>query len=609
MLLGNGGNGTPIRRIFTMLAMFAVLGMLVNWVWVIRTNSPTSFIAPYGSEIPNVLPADPHPIQRLMLEADQKVLTIERTRSRTFSETVTRYRKKYGRHPPPGFDKWYRFARERGIWNVDDFDQIWHDLRPYWRYSPKELRRLVRGICNEERKVAHLSCFTLRNGKVTPSDQDWRATEFKKMLEVIKGYLPDMDIAMNRMDQPRVIVPWEDMQAALKVEESSRALPSIDKVRNEFTKIDLTEEENAEEGPLPTGEWFGMKTDNYMDLANVACPPESYARNPDTMSRKAVEATYKLESGFVKNFNLSSDLCTVGPIIKDKHGFLFSPSSVSASNKLIPIFGECKVNINSDILFPANMYYKNDPRYVYNPSGDIPWPQKSPTSFWRGITSGGVQTPENWRNLHRHRFVLLSNSTELSLSSTNTTIFSPITNSFTSSWSPVEFVKKHLDAAFPRIIWCVPDVDCAWLKTFLSTVPKVKLTDTFRHKFLPDIDGHSFSGRWHAFLKSRSLGIKATIFREWHDERLVPWRHFVPLDNTFEEFYSLMVFFLRGPGWRGADEEAARMAEQGREWAGRVLRREDIEVYMLRLMLEYARLLDDERDTVGYAGTGEEVSV
>lgn len=60
-----------------------------------------------------------------------------------------------------------------------------------------------------------------------------------KMITAVSKYLPDMDIVMNRLDQPRVIVPWEDMQAALKKEEASRALPPAQEVKNEFTKLDL----------------------------------------------------------------------------------------------------------------------------------------------------------------------------------------------------------------------------------------------------------------------------------------------------------------------------------------------------------------------------------
>lgn len=45
-----------------------------------------------------------------------------------------------------------------------------------------------------------------------------------------------------------------------------------------------------------------------------------------------------------------------------------------------------------------------------------------------------------------------------------------------------------------------------------------------------------------------------------------------------------------------------RIAEAGREWADRVLRKEDMEIYMFRLLLEWGRLTDDRRDEIGFVG-------
>jgi len=254
------------------------------------------------------------------------------------------------------------------------------------------------------------------------------------------------------------------------------------------------------------------------------------------------------------------------------------------------------------------MYYKNDERYVYDASRDLPWEQKEDKMFWRGITSGGVQVKDSWRNLHRHRLVLLSNSTELAVTGKKIMVMDPKTLKLT-EWDPVEFAERHMDVGFPGLIWCVPDTNCGWLYEYLSIVSQTKLTDNFVYKYLIDVDGHSFSGRWHAFLKSKSLGFKATIFREFHDSRLVPWRHFIPMDNRYDDYYSLMTYFMGDEklGMPRHEEMAKKIADQGREYAEKVLRREDLEVYMLRLLLEYGRLLDDNRETIGYAGDGREV--
>jgi len=195
-----------------------------------------------------------------------------------------------------------------------------------------------------------------------------------------------------------------------------------------------------------------------------------------------------------------------------------------------------------------------------------------------------------------------------------------------------EFAQKHSDVGFTEPFACVPD--CDFYNGVWDYKPMTTLSEQFKSKYVVDVDGHSFSGRWHAFLQSRSMGIKSTIFREWHDSRLIPWRHFVPLDNRFDEIYSILTYFIglgspmdagdsHRPYVPRHDFEARKLGRQGREWAAKVLRKEDLEVrhpfhlafftlihqkiYLYRLMIEYARLIDDNRDRIGYSGDGSEL--
>ncbi len=45
-------------------------------------------------------------------------------------QVVQRYKKRYGRDPPPAFDRWLAFARQRGC-TVEGFEQIDIDLAPF----------------------------------------------------------------------------------------------------------------------------------------------------------------------------------------------------------------------------------------------------------------------------------------------------------------------------------------------------------------------------------------------------------------------------------------------------------------------------------------------
>ncbi|RPA77979.1 hypothetical protein BJ508DRAFT_319022 [Ascobolus immersus RN42] len=582
--------------------------------------------------------SDGHPIAKLIRKAEALQYLEDERRSKTLEEAVKRYKEKWGRLPPPGFDKWYKYAKDKGVWNVDThFDQINHDLRPFWSIPPADLRRLVRGLLEEDAKQTGLAGFHIRKGVVSLSSQTEKAKNFRtdlfsKMLKTVTKNmpdLPDLDFVMNRLDQPRVLVPFEDLQVALEKEESLRGFPKT--AKNSFSK-DFTAPEPTEKD---VGEWFGYAGKQYMDIAAPACPPESYARNPDDDFKK-MEAlkSYTLvdKAGLVTNFNLSSDLCTVGPFIKDKHGFLFSSSTTKATKKLVPVFGESKVNVNNEILFPANMYYSDDKRYVYDPSQDVFWSRKKPLMLWRGVTADGTQVQDSWRRLHRHRLVLMTNSSMLAeekktypvlipqtqkqeiapteVEAENETLERTVTKYTPTNFHPQSYAHNFTDVGFSGILWCVPDPKCGFVKEVISEVRTTTLTEQFTSKFLIDVDGHSFSGRWRAFLLSRSLGIKATIFREWHDSRLKEWLHFFPLSNDFDELYALLTYLTGVPAdvtidgeeklgqmIKAHDTVAEKIADNSRVWAKKVLRREDIDVYMYRLILEYARLMDDNRQT------------
>ena len=94
--------------------------------------------------------------------------------------------------------------------------------------------------------------------------------------------------------------------------------------------------------------------------------------------------------------------------------------------------------------------------------------------------------------------------------------------------------------------------------------------------------------------------MKATIYKEWHDLRLVPWVHFIPFDITLRDLWYVTAYFLGFGGQKAHDVEGERIAVEGRDWAEKALRREDMLLYTHRVMLEYGRLCDDERDRLGY---------
>ena len=555
-----------------------------------------------------------------------------------------------------GQPQWYKFARLRKVYNVDSFTQITSDLRPFWSLPPATVRHYAAHASDDS---AHeIGVISVRDGQVFQESFGetswwWRAKTFVRMLRSFAAWLPDMDIPMNGMDQPRVVVPLEEMQEMVRIEEASRSL-SDESVKDAFTKNQTglwrqspnspkprwwdrwnpfyfpKDRRNDPGNPHPVYGWFPYANRPFMDLASAGCPPDSYARNPASAShRYSAELSYKTPTAngsFIINTTVSTDLCTVGPILQRLHGFLYASTSMLPTQKLIPIFSECKTSVNNDILFPANMYWTGDKRYVYSDEQDINWDDKDDVVIWRGVTSGGTAFAGDelgWRRMQRQRLVALTNGTALGEEKADILALADEANEHGhGSYEPTTFVpgpfaKHHTDTGFTEKAFCIPN--CSFYNSTFTMLKQTSFAETFRNKYLIDVDGHSFSGRWRAFLQSRSLGLKATIFREWHDERLWAWRHYVPVDNTFNELYSLLTYFIGLPtsnlptsGLDGGlsvprhDYEAYHLATQGREWAAQVLRREDMEIYLFRLLLEYGRVVDDNRDFIGVVGDGGE---
>ena len=559
-------------------------------------------------------PTDNHPISALMAEAEKNWRKYEDNRSKSFRDTVKNYRRKYGRHPPPGFTDWYKYARKRNVHNIDDFQQIMDDLRPFWAIEPATIRSLVANMWRD--KDQGVSGIHIRDHKIVKEHNgNWRSETFVKLVQKFVNKLPDMDIALNSLDQPRVVVPWEDMQNHLEEENRIRRQPP--EATDGFSAraqglLPITNEGvvGETEGNIEDPAWYTAAGKQYMDIVKTACPPESLARQNTT---NGADAMYKDHlGGLVKNFNRTSDLCTVGPQIQDLHGLLFSSSSMIATKRLVPIFGECKVNVNSDILFPANMYYRHDERYDYDDKFDVDWEKKADIMVWRGVTSGGTQTAENWRNLHRQRLVMRLNSTLMVGNEVRVLTETPEKKGEYENFRgfrPAKFARNYTDIGFTETWGCVPD--CNFYKDVWTLKEMIPLAETFKNKFVVDVDGHSFSGRWSAFLESKSLGIKATIFREWFDSRLFAWKHFVPMDNRYDDVYTLLTYFL-GVGTSPEEQsqggsfgnvnskvfvaphnaEGKMIANQGREWAKKVLRRDDIEVRPSRCQSHYLLTLN-----------------
>ncbi len=295
---------------------------------------------------------------------------------------------------------------------------------------------------------------------------------------------------------------------------------------------------------------------------------------------------------------------------------MIEPLSVSSTQTLFPLFGGSKLATNNEILLPAPMYWSSEERFSGGNDHGGPWAEKENTLVWRGVATGGRNRVNNWKGFQRHRFVAMTNETKIS-NAENWKVapenWAMPTSQFDLKAQQEndlgEWTGDFADTGFVDMN-CEPPEEknhtCNYTSPYFANVKGLMMGEMFKSKYLPDIDGNSFSGRYRGFLMSTSLPIKATIFREWHDSRLVAWKHFVPMDNRFLDFWGIMEYFLGFEGEKskveGHDKQAEKMASEGQEWANKVVRHEDMQIYVLRLLLEYARVSDDQRDNLGWVG-------
>lgn len=569
-----------------------------------------------NQQAPPLVPEKPHthPISELIYSAHGNFTQLLGKSSLSVAQAAHRYRERRGRHPPPGFDKWFEVAHEKGAVIVEEFfDRIHHDINPFWALDPLRVRR-----------QAHLQpqLIRVRDGKADfETDNPHRPEWIQLWTELVKEmmpHLPDLDMVVNVMDETRVLVPWENITEYVATEQKSRELfPAYQAISEYSGYSDL---DNHKEQQVFNPKWIGGKANQYWDFLAAACPPDSPARKFKSLTtfNDSIDEVFPTKplssythSGFIQNFTAAQDPCQQ-PHLRGMHGTFVESVSMSTTTNLFPMFGGSKLPQNNELLIPGGMYLTDREFYSGGDMHGGPWGEKKNELIWRGVASGGRNKDDNWWHFHRHRWVQMMNGTTVTrvegaekeagptfdLQAVGAYKLPEQKGGGLGAW-----LDTFSDVGFTRLE-CHPMVfdqadkkleTCPHTDPYMSLAQSVPMDQMYDYKFLPDVDGNSFSARWRGFMLSSSLPLKATIYAEWHDDRLAPWIHFVPFDNTYVDIYAVMDFFLNGH-----DAEAQRIAEEGKAWAEKVLRREDMMLYVWRLLLEYARVVDPKRDRLGF---------
>jgi hypothetical protein len=489
-----------------------------------------------------------HPVEILAQSAKNGFGDLLRRQSQNYSDAHAEYHRRYSIEPPSGFSNWYEFATLQNSSIIDEFNTIQESLSPFWKLSGDEINRVMQDAYNEPESDLWLCEYSSADHK-TRCSHPRRTFDrhvsflFDRLLSHPSIMLPDLKFLVNHLDEPRVVVP----------EGSSFSTNSSAK-----TIFNMT---NMSRQPI----WSSLTAH-----CNMARP------GGDVSQR---------ESGlpFVRNMASTVDLCQ-HPEYSKTHGFLMSPVSFRLIEGFVPVLSTGALTTNADILFPSPAYIEEE--FQYEEESDLDWSKKYNNLYWRGSSSGAFAMDEQWPNFHRQQFVALSqnldNNKHLYLREREGTV-SQIRTSFLNT--------RLFDVAFTRIYQCARKY-CRQQKTFFKTQPWADKNRALQSKLVFDLDGNGISGRYYGLLASKSAPLKQTLFREWHDDRLIPWLHYVPVSQSLEELPELVSYLtLNERGQRIAED----IAYQGRDWFSKAFRDADMSVYVYRLLLELARLQDAGR--------------
>ncbi|KAJ0422407.1 hypothetical protein BJY00DRAFT_300251 [Aspergillus carlsbadensis] len=474
-------------------------------------------------------------VSALLEDAGQQFDSLRERQSRTLADAANEYRRRYNMHPPPHFDKWFRFARSKGVELIDEYDTIYHTLLPFWALSPQTIRSRAQEALGYDNSLLGI---LIRDGKVSlanglDEEQDWQREATLGMMNNFVQYLPDMDLAFNAHDEPRVILPSEDLQRLVAIAKDS-TVPSSFRTRSPANAWsprpdDLNRGDRIDE--VRTTRFNRISHQPAWTSSRISCPVDSPVRSLDEDTPDRITGYALGDLGFIHNTTAFSDVCN-SPSLRNTYGFFDRPNVFAVVHDLFPVFSQSKVSTFQDILYPSPWYWAHKVPYVK--AKDYSWEEKADRLYWRGSTTGGFSKGGGWRRHHRQ--LMVGNINAL-----NTAKILARTEAGQWESKKVDRNDYHdlFDVQFTSVGQCDRN-DCAAQAEFFNITEPVEQQDAWASKYLVDVDGNAFSGRYHAFLQSNSLVCKVALFREWHDERLKPWVHYVPLSLKGDEVVEAM---------------------------------------------------------------------
>ena len=558
-----------------------------------------------------------HPISDLIYRASggHNHWVTKATTSRSLKVAATIYEERHpGKFPPPNFDQWYEFAEDTVV--IDTFEQIDNDLSPFWNFKPDVLRKKVDIMA----ELPGVSTITVTNGKATHSDagNEQRNKDLQELSAIIakfSAHLPDMTLPINLDPVPQILPSWEEAHA--QGQANLRAVADLISKRSLAADSNVTASELdfRDDGPetfpqLPLASEL-LSPNDFRQMLAKACSPGSPGRsrprwNMAELCSSCVE--HHSKHAFLTEWDKSMETCEESDL-KNLHEMFMTSPKIPPIRKLMPLFSSSKTDTFKDILIPI-------PRLTLRGDPDMKWDfdRRYDSLFWRGrvgtqvgADAQALRGSQKYRLLH----LLLEPSPR-----DKVTLVVPIQGDKDNyGYERVSAGKASSAAPFDVGVGgfseCHGD-HCQLIKQAFGAKEEEQEPLEYRYVMHLDEEGGPPTQLMRT-IRSGSVPFVSTIFRSWYTERLQPYLHFVPVDLRYNSIHSTYLYFTgtenrvtvndRGTDLKGARSDGEWIAREGAKWVERAIGQRDIEVYLFRLLLEWGRLIDDQRNSIGYQKT------
>ncbi|EHK96585.1 putative Ankyrin repeat domain-containing protein 50 [Glarea lozoyensis 74030] len=240
-----------------------------------------------------------HPVENLHAAAKKQFFDLLSRQSVTAADAVVEYRRRYGRNPPPEFNKWFAFAKKHASLIVDDYDEMMRSLEPFRKMAPSDVLRIMERANSTEQTRGYIKKCSVVQGKLKDCGAWAHVMSRSWSIEKVLQDLPNIIFIANYMDEPAV----------------------------------LAKHQTVEVSPVESDEKFMWSTIHHEPIW-----PQVWGVCDKISEHKQPETSLMTQSllHFVGNVTPETDLCK-HPEFKEIHGYLASAINSLHIDRAVPV--------------------------------------------------------------------------------------------------------------------------------------------------------------------------------------------------------------------------------------------------------------------------------